>query len=194
MKPAVNGTLAILKGAKLHKIKRVVITSSATAIYFSKELKDKYTDEDWSDPSIVDPLSKSKIFSEKIAWTFVKNLKKDEKFELVSINPGFIIGPSIKQTNFLTGDLIKNFMVGSMSIPHIQYPVVDVRDAAEAHLKAVEIEEAKGKRFILISEILWLVEIGEILNKKYGYYYNVNSTEISKCMQLIASLFSDYSQ
>jgi len=73
-------------------------------------------------------------------------------------------------------------MVGSMSIPHIQYPLVDVRDAAEAHLKAVEIEEAKGKRFILISEIFWLVEIGEILYKKYGYYYNVNSTEVSKCM------------
>ena len=35
-----------------------------------------------------------------------------------------------------------------MSIPHIQYPLVDVRDAAEAHLKAVEIEEAKGKRFM----------------------------------------------
>ena len=96
LKPAVNGTLAILKGAKLHKIKRVVITSSATAIYFSRELKDKYNDEDWSDPSIVDPLIKSKIFSEKIAWQFVKNLKKDEKFDLVSINPGFIIGPSIK--------------------------------------------------------------------------------------------------
>ena len=60
-------------------------------------------------------------------------------------------------------------MVGSMSIPHVQYPVVDVRDVAEAHLKAVQIEEAKGKRFILISENLWLVEIGEILNKKYGY-------------------------
>jgi dihydroflavonol-4-reductase len=73
-------------------------------------------------------------------------------------------------------------MVGSMSIPHVQYPVVDVRDVAEAHLKAVQIEEAKGKRFILISENLWLVEIGEILNKKYGYYYNVNSTEVSKCM------------
>jgi len=73
-------------------------------------------------------------------------------------------------------------MVGSMSIPHVQYPVVDVRDVAEAHLKAVQIEEAKGKRFILISEILWLVEVGEILSKKYGYYYNVNSREVSKCM------------
>ena len=69
--------------------------------------------------------------------------------------------------------------------------MVDVRDVAEAHLKAVEIEEAKGKRFILISEILWLVEIGEILHKKYGYYYNINYTEISKCKLCIKSFFSD---
>ena len=72
-------------------------------------------------------------------------------------------------------------MVGSMSIPHVQYPVVDVRDVAEAHLKAVQIEEAKGKRFILISENLWLVEIGEILNKKYGYYYNVKWEKKHTC-------------
>ena len=38
---------------------------------------------------------KSKTLAEKAAWDFVEALDADEKFALVTINPGFIIGPNL---------------------------------------------------------------------------------------------------
>lgn len=47
-------------------------------------------------------------------------------------------------------------MNGSMPYtPEIKLPMVDVRDCANAHLKAVEVDEAAGKRFVLCSESLY---------------------------------------
>lgn len=37
--PAVNGTLAVIEGCKLHKVKRVVITSSIAAIMYETGAK-----------------------------------------------------------------------------------------------------------------------------------------------------------
>lgn len=49
IKPAVEGTLAIMKAARLNKVKKVVITSSVAAIFYQKNLKDIFTADDWSD-------------------------------------------------------------------------------------------------------------------------------------------------
>ena len=50
IKPAVDGTLAAMKGALKHKCTRVVITSSIAAIYKSTDKKKShFTDEDWTD-------------------------------------------------------------------------------------------------------------------------------------------------
>ena len=40
-------------------------------------------------------------------------------------------------------------------LPHIQVALVDVRDVALAHLKAVYVEAAANQRFILVSENMW---------------------------------------
>jgi len=53
IKPAVEGTLAIMKAARANKVKRVVITSSTAAIDVSgDENKKNFTVEDWTDTTI----------------------------------------------------------------------------------------------------------------------------------------------
>jgi nucleoside-diphosphate-sugar epimerase len=72
IKPAVEGTLAVLRAAHKHKVKRVVFTSSGLTIYLRKHENRKkvYTEEDWSDFESLLPYEKSKILAEKAAWDY----------------------------------------------------------------------------------------------------------------------------
>lgn len=68
-----------------------------------------FTADDWTDPSQkrVGAYEKSKTLAEKAAWEFVEKLPEDEKFELVCINPGLVLGPNLNKANFSSGDIIK---------------------------------------------------------------------------------------
>ena len=130
IKPAVEGTLAVMKAAHATKAKKVVVTSS-TASVASGTQKDSYDESDWSDLEKCDPYPKSKTLAEKAAWDFVENLPEDERFGLVTINPSFITGPNLNEAKFSSGDLVKQIMEGSMpGLPKMSLPAVDVRNVA----------------------------------------------------------------
>ena len=107
IKPAVNGTLAVMKGCHAAKVKRVVITSSVAAIYNVGDDKwpddDIFTEADWTDiksPTGSQPYHKSKALAEKAAWDYQKELPEDEKFEIVTICPSLIVGPVLCGSGF----------------------------------------------------------------------------------------------
>ena len=98
IKPAVEGTLAVMKAAILNKVKRVVITSSIVSIFKTGvEGQTHFTENDWTDIKIAQPYDKSKTLAEKAAWDFVSNLPEDEKIELAIINPGLVVGPNLNE-------------------------------------------------------------------------------------------------
>ena len=115
VKPAVEGTLAVMKAAHKHKVKRVVITSSCAAVFVKSpaNFKPAMNENDWSEPEICKPYEKSKTLAEKAAWDYLEALPENEKFELVVINPALILGPSLVNTDFTSGLIIKNIMTGS---------------------------------------------------------------------------------
>ena len=166
IKPAVEGTLSALRAAHIHKVKRVVITSSIAAIYVQKpeNKKDLYDENDWSDPSIAVPYEKSKTLAEKAAWDFVQKITESERFELVVINPALTWGPTLIPGDFssetLIADILRRKYPGT---PKLMMAIVDVRDVAKAHVQAIKIEEAKNQRFILSSQSLWFKQVAEIL-------------------------------
>ena len=81
--------------------------------------------------------------AERAAWDFIKSLPEEEKFELVTINPAFIIGPSICGPGFQSQQAISDFVMGKHpGLPKIKMGVVDVRDCATAHLRAIEVANA----------------------------------------------------
>jgi nucleoside-diphosphate-sugar epimerase len=71
IKPAVEGTMAVMRAAQKNKVKRVVITSSIVAIYVSADKnKTDFTIDDWTDLSIAGAYEKSKTMAERAAWDF----------------------------------------------------------------------------------------------------------------------------
>ena len=76
IKPAVEGTLAVMRAAQYNKVKRVVITSSSVAImvHLPNNTKELYNESDWSDLKACNAYYKSKTLAEKAAWDFLDAL------------------------------------------------------------------------------------------------------------------------
>lgn len=108
----------------------------------------------------MDPYAKSKTLAEKAAWDYVNGLPEDERFEMSVINPGFVLGPTMVTGDFTSGKLISDFMTNKLpGIPKIFMPLVDVREVAQAHVNALKLDEAQGKRFILNGGGQWFTQI-----------------------------------
>merc|ERR1719277_1153190 len=96
---------AIAAGAK-----KVVVTSSVVSIGMGHPVdKIEFTEDDWSKPEEFkgpeyNAYGKSKTLAEKKAWEILEDHNK--KSELVTINPGLIIGPNLNKGSFSSGDLI----------------------------------------------------------------------------------------
>ena len=158
MKPAVEGTLSVMKACADSHVKRCVVTSSCTTIYWPRnEDRPDWTtgwlDETiWSDPDRpggIPDYPKSKVLAERAAWDFQKSLPKEKQFELVVVLPCFISGPSLIPGGFESGDYIASFFSGKMPcVGTGGRGVVDVRDASRVHLEAIRKPEAASQRFI----------------------------------------------
>ncbi|MBC2192824.1 NAD-dependent epimerase/dehydratase family protein [Listeria sp. FSL L7-0229] len=149
IRPAIDGITRILKAAKAAKVKRVVMTSNFGAIGFSNSDKTSITTEAfWTDEFAkgLSAYEKSKLIAEKEAWKFMEN---ETELEFATINPVAIFGPS--QSSHVSGsfDLLKNLLNGSMKrVINIPLNVVDARDVADLHIRAMITKEANGERFI----------------------------------------------
>jgi nucleoside-diphosphate-sugar epimerase len=158
IKPAVNGVLNVFKAAVLEgsKVKRIALTSSIAAIGGDEFVDDKvYSENDYSNPDISQPYTKSKILSERAAWNFVKQRKEQNLpcFELVVLNPGFIIGPALHDTFAASFEVPCRLLKRELFLlPDICLPCVDVRDVALAHLNALVLDECVSKRNLLVTK------------------------------------------
>ena len=86
----------------------------------------------------------------------------------MTINPVFILGPSLITGDFSSGQVVMKLLSGKFpGMPKVMMQIVDVRDVAKAHLQAIKIEEAKNKRFILSSDSVWFKEMADVLREKY---------------------------
>lgn len=167
------------------------MTSSVVAIYSQEEgqKKEIYNEDDWSVPRTQDAYGKSKTLAEKAAWDFVNKLPQSEKFELVAINPAIIMGPSYVNNGFAIGELVGDLLNGKFSrMPRVQLSIIDVRDVAKAHLLALKVPEAAGKRFPLSEDSLWFREVAHELNRRLPGF-NLNEGELSYCLIKIISWF-----
>ncbi|KAM7264015.1 hypothetical protein ACFE04_001698 [Oxalis oulophora] len=176
--PAVKGTLNVLSScAKTSSIKRVVLTSSMAAVAFSRKplTPDVVVDETWfSDPSFCEETKKwymvSKTLAEEAAWKFCK----DNGIDLVTINPGYVIGPLLQPTLNLTVSTIFKLVTGeyeilmkeNKSLSGGDYRFVDVRDVANAHIQAFEVPSASG-RYCLVGITTYMSEAVKILRQLY---------------------------
>jgi len=114
IKPALDGTTAVLKACHQNKVKRLVITSSIAAIMVNDKKGVPYTTEDWSVVENCQPYEKSKTLAERAAWEFREKNKEEHNLEIVTINPGLVTGPNLNKAQFSSGDIIKRIMMNDL--------------------------------------------------------------------------------
>lgn len=192
--PAVKGTVSVLEAVQKYAptVKRIVVTSSVAAIISPKDPGTyTFTEADWNDfsPDLVEREGKkapgmhkymaSKTLAERAAWKFVEDEEKKQNgklgWDLVTINPPMVYGPTMHQVKSLSAiNTSIGVFYSSLSNPDIHnsveqtsqalYNFVDVRDVSEAHILALEHEQAGGERFIVSKGPYTLQDFYDALN------------------------------
>jgi dihydroflavonol-4-reductase len=167
IRPAVEGTKRALLAAAAAGIARVVLTSSTVAVIDTTRRDGHVFDEaDWADAGGAPeaPYARSKVMAERAAW----DIAAAKGLRLTTINPALILGPALDAAFGSSIGLVKRILRGrDPMLPKLGFPVVDVRDVAEAHVRALVRPETEGERLIVSGGSLWMTEWGQILKTAY---------------------------
>jgi dihydroflavonol-4-reductase len=168
--PARDGALRVLRAATRAGVKRVVMTSAANAASPSDYREEGITDETlWTDPDdpTLIPYRKSKTVAEKAAWDYMDG--QDTATSLTTILPGAVFGPILTTSNLGSVQIVARMVGGKMpGTPRIGLEIVDVRDLADLHIRAMTSLEAAGQRFLGTGEFTWMREMAEALKAGLG--------------------------
>lgn len=177
IEPAVNGAKNVLEqAAKTSSVKRVVMTSSITAVFGdASEVFDAPTgtfdESNWNRTSTwsYKPYSLSKTLAEQAAWVVAGS---QEQFTLTVVCPSLVLGPGVKyHESSESFAIMKKFASGEFAqgCPEISVSVVDVRDVAHAHVLAAYHPSAGG-RFLITGTDTNFLQMGLALGSRFPKY------------------------
>lgn len=182
--PAVRGTETVLDIAQHFKIKTFVHTNSFACIYDAAAGAapgKTYTSADWSPLAYEDGIHApnapaayraAKTVAEQSAWAYIEQCTTGSSFSLISLCPAMVFGPflpgaepcsvaELNESSKIVWDVIRQGENGN--IPPTKAPVwVDVRDVAEAHVRALSDEALVGKRLLLAAGVYCNQEIADV--------------------------------
>lgn len=168
--PARDGALRVLRAARDAGVRRVVLTSSFAAIGYGHHHPGRpYTEKDWTEEDAPNqPYIRSKTIAERAAWDFIA--REGSALELTVINPTGIFGPVLGADYSASIGLIKAMLEGAVPAPpDFSFGVVDVRDAADLHLRAMTHPDAKEQRFLAVSgAAVSVAKVAHILRQEFG--------------------------
>lgn len=169
--PACEGALRVLRASNNAGVKRVIMTSSMAAISYGVEKTDTRmrTESDWTDTNHIDASHSayilSKTLAEKAAWDFIK----DKKMELVTICPSAVLGPILGDDFSSSIEIVRKLLKGDLpGLPRLGFQLVDVRDVADLHVKAMLSSDAAGQRFAAVNGFYWFKDIAQVLHDDLG--------------------------
>jgi nucleoside-diphosphate-sugar epimerase len=168
--PARDGTLRVLRAAVNAKVKRFVMTSAATTATPKLRGPNSLSDESvWGDVNETDvgAYRQSKRFAEQAAWKFVRENGFEASF--TAVLPGAVFGPLLMRDNIGSVQIIDRLLQGKMpGNPRLGFEVIDVRDLADLHIRAMTMPQATGERFLGVGEFMWMREISSTLRGALG--------------------------
>lgn len=169
--PARDGALRVLRAARDAGVSRVVLTSSFAAIGYGHAAQAEPFDETtWTDVEggDVSPYVKSKTLAERAAWDFVGGEGGD--LELSVVNPVAVLGPVLGADYSTSILMVQRLMDRDMpGCPKLHFGIVDVRDVADLHLRAMTHPAAKGERFLAVSgDAMSMAEVAKVLEARMG--------------------------
>ncbi|KAK7341240.1 hypothetical protein VNO80_24166 [Phaseolus coccineus] len=166
--PALKGTLNVVKScAKSTSVKRVVLTSSVAAVLYNGRPRtpEVVVDETWfSDPNILREDEKWYALSKTLAEDAARKFLNEQDIKLIVINPALSIGPLLQSEVNASSSMILNLINGPKTFPNLSFGWVNVKDVANAHIQAYEIDSASG-RYCLLEKVAHFSEIAKILRR-----------------------------
>ncbi|HUX12793.1 MAG TPA: aldehyde reductase [Spirochaetia bacterium] len=169
--PAREGALRVLRASKEANVKRVVLTSSWAAIGYGHQPGETTLDETvWTelDGKKVSAYVKSKTLAERAAWDFIA--REGGSLELSVVNPVGVLGPVLGPDVSTSIQIVSRLMSGEVpAMPRLTLGLVDVRDVADLHLRAMTQPGAKGERFIATAgDFVTSSEVIRVLKTRLG--------------------------
>ncbi len=168
--PARDGARRAINAAIKAGARRVVMTSSVAATSPPERGGDSVSDETvWTDPNGagVSAYARSKTIAERAAWDLIG--EKGGGTILATVNPALVLGPVTSGDFSGSVQVIERLMSGRVpGLPRLGFNIVDVRDVADLHIKAMTAEEAGGQRFIAAGEFAWMVDLAALLRARLG--------------------------
>ena len=152
-----------------------------------KTLSEKY----WNTTSTTEnnPYSFSKVIAEREAW---KMYESQDRWELVVINPGLVVGPSLSPESASGSLYMLEAMYrgeNKMGVAELHYPVADVRDVAEAHVIVGENAATKGRFIIAGDRSSSLLEMANAVRPVHKTPNVLPCRNLPKLMVYAAGLF-----
>jgi len=166
IRPALDGTLRVLRAAQAAGVTRVILTSSTEAVIHGAK-SGPLSETDWTDlgAPTVTAYTKSKTLAERAAWDFVK---AHPEMQLTVINPGMVLGtPMDGQTGSSVGAIGRLLGGRDPALPDVLLPVTDIADVSAAHLAALANPATIGQRYLVADGFLSLLEMARILKAAY---------------------------
>jgi nucleoside-diphosphate-sugar epimerase len=169
--PAREGALRVLRASRDAGVKRVVLTSSFAAIGYGHALQEAPFDETrWTnlDGDDVRPYVKSKTLAERAAWEFIA--REGGGLELSVVNPVGVFGPVLGPDYSTSILMVQRLMDGAIpGCPRIHFGVVDVRDVADLHVRAMTHPAARGERFLAVAgDFMSMHDMARVLKRRMG--------------------------
>ncbi len=168
--PTRDGALRVLRAACNAQVERVVLTSAIEACRPLLTSPDSMSDEsrwtDTSDPKL-GPYRLAKTLTERAAWDFMAS--QPATTTLATILPAAVNGPIFSTEHKHSLQLAQRMLNGSLPrYPHLGFCVVDVRDVADLHIRAMTAPSAAGQRFIAASDWMWMADVAQVLRLELG--------------------------
>ena len=168
--PARDGVLRALRFAKAARVQRFVMTSSVAAIAYGRGRGlHTFTEADWTDPDYpgATPYVRSKTIAERAARAWVA--AEGGGIEFCSINPSVVFGPVWSGDYSASVVILQKLLDGSVrACPDVGFGIVDVRDVADLHVRALKAPNMAGERFIASGPFMKLRAIADVLRAQLG--------------------------
>ena len=190
--PARDGALRALRAAKAAGVRRFVMTSSVAAIAYGRGRGvHHFTEADWTPPDYpgAQPYVRSKAIAERAARDWVA--AEGGGIEYCSINPSVVLGPVWSRDYSPSVAIVKRLLEGSVrGCPDIGFGVVDVRDVADLHVRALTAPGMAGDRFLASGPFMKIAAIAEVLRSRLGpEAHRVPTRRVPDIVVRIAALF-----
>lgn len=168
--PAREGALRALRFARAAGVKRFVLTSSMAAIaYGHGKGRDLYDEADWTNlanPEVM-PYPRSKTVAERAARDWVAAEGGDMEF--ASVNPAAVFGPLLSDDLSTSIEVVRQLLEGKVPMcPDVGFSIIDVRDVADLHYRALITEGIKDERFVCSGPFLKFIDVAHILKANLG--------------------------